>query len=177
MRQVPEHRYDFYILADHGQTSCKPYRELNGGQRFERWIFDQLTDPAAARLRSPTTDGGRGLAHGIRSRLQGVSGFFQHFLNYVGEDFIRRSDPEAHEQDGIRVISAGPNAFLYVFDGKEPCDVDALEQRFPGLAEKLSQSPGVGFVLARSTDGPVCFCQGKRYDFPRILSGALCRSR
>jgi hypothetical protein len=39
---VPEHRYDFYVLSDHGQTSCKPYRELNGGQRFERWIFDQL---------------------------------------------------------------------------------------------------------------------------------------
>ena len=163
VRHVPEHRYDFYILADHGQTSCKPYRELNGGQRFERWIFDQLpTQPPLAT--KSDADGGRGLTHGIRSRLQGVSGFFQHFLNYVGEDFIRRSDPEAHEQDGIRVISAGPNAFLYVLDGKEPYDVDALEQRFPGLAEKLSQSPGVGLVLARSPDGPVCFCQGKRYD-------------
>jgi hypothetical protein len=34
------------------------------------------------------------------------------------------------------------------------------------LAEKLSLSPGVGLVLARSSSGPVCFCQGKRYRFP-----------
>jgi hypothetical protein len=170
VRRVPEHRYDFYILSDHGQTPCKPYRDVNGGQRFERWIFDQLlTQPP--RAVKPDTSEDRGLAHGIRSRSRGVSGFFQHFLNYVDDDFMRRSDPEAHEQDGVRVISAGPNAFLYVLGAKEPCEADALEQRFPGLAEKLSQSPGVGLVLARSTTGPVCFCQGKRYRLSDSVAG------
>jgi hypothetical protein len=101
----------------------------------------------------------------MRARCRGGNGLFQHFLNYIDEDFFRRSDPEAHEQDGVRVISAGPNAFLYVLKDKEPLDVDALERRFPGLAEKISQSPGVGFVLARSENGPVCFSRGKRYYF------------
>jgi hypothetical protein len=36
LRRVPEHRYDLYILADHGQTSCTPYWDLSGGHRFER---------------------------------------------------------------------------------------------------------------------------------------------
>jgi hypothetical protein len=111
------------------------------------------------------------LLSGIRSRSRGAKGLFQHFLNYLNEDDLRRSDPEAHQQDGIRVISAGPNACLYVLDAKEPLDADALERRFPGLAEKLSQSPGVGFVLARSADGPVCFWQGKRHDFHEFASG------
>jgi hypothetical protein len=93
------------------------------------------------------------------------TGLFQHFLNYLNEDTLRRGDPEAHQQDGIRVISAGPNAFLYVLDVKEPLDADALERRFPGLAEQLSQSPGVGFVLARSSEGAACFWHGKRYHF------------
>jgi hypothetical protein len=163
MRRVSEHRYDLYILADHGQTSCKPYRQINAGERFERWIFDQLLTQTslAAEL---DTNGERGLIEGIRSRSRGVSGFFQQFINYIDQDFIRHRDPEAHEQNGIRVISAGPNAFLYLLDGKQPHDIDALERRFPGLALKLSQSPGVGLVLARSVNGPVCFCQGKRYD-------------
>jgi hypothetical protein len=100
---------------------------------------------------------------GIRNRRRGSKELFQHFLNYIDEDFLRRSDPEAHEQDDVRVISAGPNAFLYVLDVTEPLDADALEHRFPGLAEKLSRSPGVGFVLARSSQGPVCFWHGKRY--------------
>ena len=164
VRRVPEHRYDFYILADHGQTPCKPYRELNGGQRFERWIFDQcLSNPPQAPKRDAS--GEQGLAHGIRSRSKGVSGFFQHFLNYVDEDYMRQKDPEAYERDGIRVISAGPNAFFYCLDEKQPCDYDRLEARFPGLAEKLSLSRGIGLVLARSRAGPVCFSRGRQYVF------------
>jgi hypothetical protein len=47
-------------------------------------------------------------------------------------------------------------------------------QRFPGLAEKLSQSAGVGFVLARSKNGPICFRHGKRY---RLMSPNRARLR
>jgi type I phosphodiesterase/nucleotide pyrophosphatase len=170
VRRVPEHRYDFYIVADHGQTPCKPYREINGGQRFERWIFDQcLSHPPQASKRD--VSGEQGLAHGIRSRSKGVSGFFQHYLNYVDEDYMRQEDPEAYEKDGIRVISAGPNAFFYCLDEKQPCDYDILEARFPGLAEKLSRSPGIGLVLARSRQGAVCFSRGRHYVFPESGAG------
>ena len=27
MRRVPEHRYDAYILADHGQSACTPFSD------------------------------------------------------------------------------------------------------------------------------------------------------
>jgi hypothetical protein len=40
------------------------------------------------------------------------------------EGFLRRAEGEAHEQDGIRVIAAGPNAFLYVLDAGAPLDAD-----------------------------------------------------
>ena len=163
IRRVPEHRYDLYILSDHGQTLCKSYGQLTGGQRFEHWIFNEFLD--GKRTAAPGAGAQSGLVHGIRDRRRGTTELFQHFLNYLDEDFMRRSDPEANEQDGIRVISAGPNAFLYVLDGKEPLDAAELERRFPELANKLSLSPGVGLVLVRSTDGPVCFCRGKRYRF------------
>jgi len=54
-------------------------------------------------------------------------------------------------------------AFLYVLDAETPLDAEALEHRLPGLAEELSRGRGVGFVLARSAEGPVCFRAGKRY--------------
>jgi Type I phosphodiesterase / nucleotide pyrophosphatase len=162
-RRVPEHQYDLYILSDHGQAPCKPYRDVNDGQRFERWIFNQFLDPKPTV--APDERSQFGLAHGIRTRRQGATGLFQQFLNYIDVDFLRRTDPEAHEQNGIRVIAAGPNAFLYVLETAAPLDLDALEHRFPDLAEELSRTPGIGFVLARSSAGPVCFCQGKRYQF------------
>jgi Type I phosphodiesterase / nucleotide pyrophosphatase len=163
LRRVPEHQYDLYILSDHGQTPCRAYRDVNGGQRFERWIFNQFIHPKPAA--APDERPQFGLAHGIRTRRQGATGLFQQYLNYINADFIRREDPEAYEQNGVRVIAAGPNAFLYVLETTSPLDCDALEQRFPQLGEKLSQSSGVGFVLARCSTGPVCFWHGKRYQF------------
>ena len=42
LRRVPEYGYDLYVLSDHGQASCTPYRVLAGGQPFERVFFDQV---------------------------------------------------------------------------------------------------------------------------------------
>jgi hypothetical protein len=159
-RRVPEHRYDLYILADHGQAKSTPYSELAGGQRLERWILETLLDH-----QGPAAEPGarRGLGEGIRARQRNTRGLLQRFLNYLDEDFLRRPDPEAYDRDGVRVISAGPNAFLYVTEAESPLDIDALEHRLPGLAEELSRTDAVGFVLARSAAGPVCFRRGKRY--------------
>ncbi|HWP60969.1 MAG TPA: alkaline phosphatase family protein [Candidatus Acidoferrales bacterium] len=172
-QRVPEHQYDLYILADHGQAPCKAYQDITGGKRFERWIFERFLDASAttAADASPRS----GLVHGIRASRKGAKNFFQHFLNYIDEDFLRREDPEAYQQNDIRVIAAGPNAFLYVLGTVAPLDVEALERRFPGLAEKLSESPGVGFVLARSSNGPVCFYQGKRYQLQECGPGPFAR--
>jgi hypothetical protein len=170
LRRVPEHRYDAYILADHGQSACKPYGDVTHGKRLERWIFDAFLDPKGERLgEAPRV----GLRAGVRARREETKGMIQQYMNYLDEDYFRRPDPEAYERDGVRAISAGPNAFLYVKDAKQPLDAQALEARFPGLAEKLSRSPGIGFVLARSTEGkaPLCFWRGDRFELSAANPG------
>jgi hypothetical protein len=161
LRRVPEHRYDAYVLADHGQSACTPYQEVTRGRRLERWIFDEFLNPESAAKPEPQPVG---LREGIRARRRETPAMVQKFMNYTDEEYLRESDPEAHEQDGMRAISAGPNAFLYAKDARQPLDAGALDSRFPGLAEKLSRSPGIGFVLARSGNGggPLCFWRGKR---------------
>jgi hypothetical protein len=161
LRRVPEHRYDLYILADHGQAPCVPYRKVREGQRLERWVFDEFFAPSRA-VPAPAHPPS-GLAQGIRARRRDVAGWFQRFANYLDEEFLRRTDPEAHERAGVRVIAAGPNALLYAVDAPKPLGIAAIEARFPGLACGLSRSAGVGFVLARSEDGAVCFFRGHRY--------------
>jgi len=46
---------------------------------------------------------------------------------------------------------------------EEPVTIDWIDERFPGLVEEISRSRGVGFVLARSSTGPICSHRGKRY--------------
>jgi hypothetical protein len=107
----------------------------------------------------------------MRSRR--VPGVVQRFINYLEHDFpwLLGEVREARQEGGVRVIAAGPNAFVYLLDDPAPLDLARIEARFPGLAEGLSRSRGIGFVLARSTDGPVCYWRGKRYGLAELGSG------
>ena len=162
LRRVPEYRFDLYILADHGQAPCTPYRTLAGGQRFERTFFDEILvgvcaeGPGQVSSGSPVEFAALPATEATeeRSPSRAEGGLDLGFEPYLD---VR----EAWEHEGIRVISAGPNAFVYFVDTPEPLPLEAIEARCPGLPAALSKSPGVGFVLARAKDGPVCFWRGQ----------------
>jgi hypothetical protein len=166
-RRVPEHHYDLYVLSDHGQAHTKLFDDLAGGRRFERVIFEDFFTPEGARPVSPQRPAGRHhLASGIKALRTGrAPGFFQRFFNYIEDGFpwVLGEVKEARERDNVRVICAGPNAFIYFVDDDAPLPIERIEERWPGLAEELSRHPGVGYVFARGADSPVCFWRGKRY--------------
>jgi hypothetical protein len=173
-RRVAEHGYDIYLLADHGQAHCTPYGQLNGGRRLERLLFEEFFNPAGAHEVGPGRPTGRRLALGIKAMRSGhVRGVLQRFVNYLEHDFpwLLGEVKEAREEGGVRVIAAGPNAFVYLLDDPAPLALERVEARFPGVAEGLSRSRGIGLVLARSADGPVCFWRGKRYGLSDLGAG------
>jgi hypothetical protein len=165
-RRVSEHGYDVYILSDHGQAHCVPFQQLSGGRPLERLLFEEFFDPAGVREVSPGRPRGRNLSSGIKAmRSHRGNGLFQRFVNYLDEDFGATIDraPESNERGGVRVVSAGPNAFVYFVDTPEPLTIEDIDARYSGLGEQMSRLPGIGFVLARSADGPVCLYRGKRH--------------
>lgn len=169
MRRVPGHAYDLYLLSDHGQVASVPYVRLTGGRRLERLLFeDHFKLPV--RLDGPRSAGSRRLAEGFQAyRRHGAPGLFQRFVNYLEQDFpwLLGELPEARQRDGVRVISAGPNAFVYFLEAAAPVTLEWIDRRWPGLVDDIARSRGIGFVLARSEAGPVGVWQGKRYRLDR----------
>jgi hypothetical protein len=166
-RRVPGHRYDIYVLSDHGQAHCTPFEEVADGRRIERVLFDEVfRDPAVREVTPARPSGRRRLASGIKAYRTGrAPGVFQRFFNYLEDDFpwVLGELKEARERHDVRVIAAGPNAFVYFVDEPQPLTIEQIEDRWPALGESLSRAPGIGYVLARSHEGPVCFWRGKRY--------------
>jgi hypothetical protein len=180
VRRVPEHRYDVYVLADHGQAATRPYAEVSDGRRLERVLLEDHLRPADAPVQPPTQPGRPRLAQGFQAyRRQCTPGVLQRFINYLERDFpwVVGDLPEAEQRAGVRVVSAGPNAFVYFLTDREPVPLEELDRRFPGLADEISRSRGVGFVLARSSEGPVCLWRGKRYLVDRERGGPLFTGR
>ncbi len=169
VRRVPGHRYDVYVLSDHGQAATVPYQRLSGGAPIERVFLEQILPATGGPSGGPPGGGGRGVASAIRGFRHHEPGIFQRFVNYLDRDFpwVLGETPEARQRHGVRVIAAGPNAFVYFTESVEPLTLARIDQRFPGLVDELSRSRGVGFVLARSEAGPVCGWRGKRY----VLNG------
>jgi hypothetical protein len=60
----------------------------------------------------------------------------------------------------LRVIAAGPNAFVYFTDRVEPVRAAEIESRYPRAMARLSRHPGVGLVLARAAHEPECWYRG-----------------
>jgi type I phosphodiesterase/nucleotide pyrophosphatase len=174
LRRVPEYRYDLYVLSDHGQATCIPYRRLSGGPPIEQSLFDDFFDPAGALGTAAPESRRRRFAHGLKAyRAQRAPGFFQRFVNYLERDFARilGETPDARERAGIRVIAAGPNAFVYFLESAEPLTLERIEARFPALATAISSARGIGLVLVRSASGPLCFWRGRRYGLDQLHRG------
>jgi hypothetical protein len=166
MRRVREYRYDLYVLSDHGQATCTPFQKLSGGRSLEDCFFEEFLRPAGAQEVSPAHPEGRRLASGIKAfRSRRAPGLFQRFVNYLERDFPRLLGelPEARERESVRVVAAGPNAFVYFLGDERPLTIEWIDERFPRLADDIARRRGIGFVLARSQAGPLCLWRGQRH--------------
>jgi hypothetical protein len=168
VRRVPEHRYDLFVLSDHGQAACVDFRSLSGGRPFERALIEALvgcpTAPATSRGREPS------YRHELQTYRIGRRRPLpdERLPDSIHEEGAGR---ESYQRDGIRVVSAGPNAFIYFLDDPEPLDIDEIERRRPGFALAVAKVPGVGFVLARSPEGPVVYWRGAMHRLSKGESG------
>jgi hypothetical protein len=166
LRRVPEYRYELYVLSDHGQAFTTPYERINAGRKLERQLFDDYLLPAHQREAVCAPSGERWrLTSGIEAYRYAAPGVWQRFVNYLEEDFpwVLGEIRQARERDCVRVVVAGPNAFVYFLDTDAPLTIEAVDERAPSLADDISRGRGIGFVLARSAEGPVCVWRGKRY--------------
>ena len=97
---------------------------------------------------------------------QSASRPFRRLTRGVPIDRVVR-DALGVEGDEVKVIAAGPNAFVYFTDRPEALSGAEIESRHPGVLARLSRHPGIGLVLARGAGGPLCWYRGHRVPLDR----------
>ncbi len=152
--RVPWLGYDLYVLSDHGQTRSRMLGAVTEGEGLDAVVREVLTGADASRV--ARADTGLDFADHLRAYRRGT-----------GRLTRRRRRPIATDEapppkDGIRVIAAGPNGFVYFVDSPDPLEAEELELRHPGAAARLSLHPAIGLVLVRSKAGPQCWYRGRR---------------
>jgi hypothetical protein len=164
VRRLPEYGYDFYVVSDHGQTASRPFTDVSGGSSIAE-VVREILGRAGATPIVPAADAADAPSFPMEAlRRPRSPGLFQKFLTYLERDFLLwiRSGEESLRTGGIQVVAAGPNAFVYFTDDAAPLLAEEIERRYPGAGAALSRHPGIGFVLARSRGGPVCWYRGRQ---------------
>ena len=133
--RLPELGYDLYVCSDHGQIATRPFAGVAGGQSIDQVVRHVLAETGAENPSPRAED---------------------------REGSVPARPPAAVLDDAIRVIAAGPNAFVYFTDSAEPLRGDDIDARYPGAMRRLSVHPGIGLVLARSRSGAICWWRGRR---------------
>lgn len=106
------------------------------------------------------SDHGQAASRPFHRLTRGVS------LEEVVRDVL--GDPgDGGPRDGIKVIAAGPNAFVYFTDRPDPLSAAEIEARHPRALARLSRHPGIGLVLARGPSGPQGWYRGQRVSLAR----------
>lgn len=155
-----ERDYDIYILSDHGQSATRPFEELSG-ETLALFLQSQL---AGTRVETYEKVDERPTqlhlaAHGTSRIAQNAPWFLRPPLEWfsrkasfeVASRNLARLDPP-HD---VVVVSTGPVAYAYWIGVAEKLTGEQIEEKHPGLLDRLAAHPCIGFVSVVQLDGTV----------------------
>ncbi|WP_170970356.1 phage holin family protein [Nocardioides jishulii] len=151
--------YHFVVLSDHGQSQGEPFTSRYGLS---------LSDLCRSLTRSSIT-GHEGSIEGW-GRVDSVLGDLEGGHTPVGmqraasERVDRKLQASDSANDGELVVLASGNVGVVYVPGGERLLLEEVEQRWPDLVPGLVAHPGIGFVSALSSRGPVAIGEHGRRD-------------
>ena len=178
LRRVPEHRYDLFVLSDHGQIHSVPFRAVSGGVSVTETIvgcFGPEIEPASA-PEPPAVEAPPHRSMGPDDvapplPLWPFTGRWQRELACTERPVRERN---AVWIAGLCIVPAGPNVNVYLTHTTRRVLTEEIEARHPGALDRLSRHPGIGFVLARDARGPVCYYRGQVIRIPPHPGATRC---
>jgi uncharacterized membrane protein YvlD (DUF360 family) len=160
LEQVAEkapRRYHLVLLSDHGQAQGEPFASRYG---------TDLSELCASLTRSPTAGmeesvEGWGRVDSVLEDLapdasKGVSGAASRLVD-------RRIKPDPGTEAVELVVLGSGNLGLVYVPGAQRMTLEEIEARWPHLVPGLAGHPGIGFVVATGSHGPVAIGAAGRH--------------
>lgn len=151
--QKSPRRYRMVLLSDHGQSQGEPFAARYGVDLSD--LCEQLTLSATTGVQGSVEGWGR-----VDSVLEDLTADESHGVTHTAARLVgRRVKPPAPDQapgeaPGLIVLASGNLGLVYV-PGPQRLLLEEIEARWPALVPGLVGHPGIGFVVAQSSAGPV----------------------
>ena len=159
-------RYQFVVLSDHGQTATVPFRQRYGETLEE--LVQRLANEHPVSGAVSTSEGwanlsallteviqsdeylaSRALRSAVKNRLYGDNVVLgpEHLQLDEQQRTVGRKQAQ---QDKIIVLPSGNLGSIYFTRWQTRATLEQINSDFPQLIPRLTQHPGIGFVLVQS---------------------------
>ena len=162
--ECPATATTLYVLADHGQAPSTPYSDAGRRATIRARVLRR--DPSSAVPdRGLATESARRRCRRRRRRIRRTATGRPPRSGQEGLDL--GFEPISRRARGVRAwrrprgLGRAERVRVLPWTRRDQLSLEAVEARWPGLPALLSKSAGVGFVLVRAKDGPVCFWRGQ----------------
>ena len=170
---LPELNYELYLFSDHGQVATRPAELVLGESIGEHLLADGRT-AGAPTVAFGGAGGGEAAAVAARARwMRRVAGAVPGPLGKAALAWARHlaRSLDAARPDRAKgpllVVPAGDIAHVYSTQVASPLREPEIRARHPGLLERCSRSPAVGFTLVRGEKGPLALRGDRRFELDR----------
>jgi uncharacterized membrane protein YvlD (DUF360 family) len=153
-------RYHLVLLSDHGQAQGEPFASRYGTELSE--LCGSLTSSETAGVEGSVEGWGR-----VDSVLEDIKPTGSEGTTAT-RLVDRRIKPEETAGSADLVVLGSGNLGLVYVPGPERLTLEEIEARWPALVPGLAAHPGIGFVAALGSRGPVAVGASGRHE---LVSG------
>jgi hypothetical protein len=161
--RLRERDYDLYVISDHGHLASVPFRRVCREASVVDLVVTAFGPDRQSRRAPEPPPAAREPLAPLRMPLWPFAPVWQRNLAYLEQRLRERN---AVWVGGLCIVPAGPNVNVYLTHTPERVLGEEIEARYPGALTRLSTHPGIGYVLARSAAGPVCYYRGAVHRIP-----------
>jgi hypothetical protein len=163
LRRLPEHGYDLFVLSDHGQIRSVPFHTVTMGASVAEEVDRCFGPERGAAGAATAVEAATSTRLGPESRVDPPLPFWPFTRRWQRD--LATTERTVRERNavwtgGLCIVPAGPNVNVYLIHTPARVLVEEIESRYPGALGRLSRHAAIGFVLARSAQGPVCYYRG-----------------
>ncbi|WP_172890607.1 alkaline phosphatase family protein [Actinoplanes derwentensis] len=149
--------YRFVVLSDHGQSQGPTFRQLTG-RTLEEVVRSHLDGPRTATITATGDVEGWGPVNALLADLlgtQGPLGFFARRRSSGAPAGMLVGPPDTAPNGDLVVVGSGNLGLIWFPRLPAPVTLEDLRERYPMLIPGLLGEPGIGFLVAESSRGPL----------------------
>ncbi len=151
-RQFAPREYELILVSDHGQSQGPTFKQFHNGRTIESFISEYIHSSKVHSASKPAEE----QSSAIRAIQTGKQ------IGLVSKRSKQKANQNEKITDSSDIVFTGSGNLgnVWIKKFKNPATYEQIDVEFPDLIDNIIRTEGVGMVIMRAKNGPICKSAG-----------------